>query len=139
MTDITKGVLDLHHEAGGLLWLSVVEQADILDLLTDAWAGDALAVRLSGCVADIMAWIEDAPRDKPFLCASCPRPVRGSSYYIVVATSGVDQPRHALGYAVCQHCAQTRDQAQDAILPLLRRIWTDLRQIPVPHTGRGRA
>jgi hypothetical protein len=132
-----KGIADFQREASGMLAMFVATEADLFPLLVDTLAGDELAGRLARCVVDTISQIESAPRHQPILCASCPRPVRGTAYFIVLALPGTGMPRRGLGHAVCPRCAKTRDEAEEKALVAIQKIWPDLRKIRVTHPEGG--
>lgn len=134
------GIQALHVEAGGdgagaLLTCAVVSPADRLRIMTNALAGDATAAQLLHAVQDAVRRIEAAPKRRPMLCGSCPRPLRGRRYAVVVVRAARDDGQQAMTLAICPHCASTKRGVEQKAVKALARIWPDLRQIDVAAVG----
>lgn len=136
---LAAGLQRINVEAAGVIDLIVVRPIDAAEMLADAIAGSAEAMRLFRAISDASDRIAQAPKRTPMLCASCPRPLRGSGYAFVVALPAVDRPEQALAMAVCTCCATEPDAIKAKAVDALRSIWPDLKPIAVTHPGGGRA
>lgn len=136
---LNDGVRDIQSEAGGVIELAIVRPIDAPELIGFALASDADAVRLVRAIAETQSHIAAAPKRKPVLCASCPRPLRKHAHSVVLALPACDDPTKALCTAVCVGCATTRDEITAKAAKALRSIWPDLRQIVVTDRVGGRA
>lgn len=136
---LQDGLKHMQAESGGAIHVMVVRPIDALGLLADAISGDAEARRLFDAVNQAATEIAAAPRRRPILCASCPRPLRRSAYSFVVALPARDNPTQALSMAVCSRCAVEPDAITAKAVTALRGLWPDLRAIAVTHETGGRA
>lgn len=134
-----KGIEELHKEASGVLAVQVVQQADMAELLGYVLAGDPEAIRVLSVVRDALRRIQDAPRNRPMLCASCPKPLRNGAYAIIAAFPAHNDAARGMGLAVCRSCGTTDDAIQRKALEGLRRIWPDVRPVTVTHPEGGQA
>lgn len=139
MTALAKGIAHFQSEAGGLMELVVVRPVDAIDVMADALAGDSRAVCVLKAIEQAADAIRNAPRRLPMLCASCPRPLRGSGYAFAVGLPDTDRPTHGLALAVCTRCATERGDIQAKATAALRRVFPDLRPVAVTHPAGGRA
>jgi len=125
------GIEAVQTEAGGLLSLDVVLPVDFADLFGCAAAGDRQAARLACAVIDTVARVNKTPRKSPALCGSCPRPVRRSSFSVVIATPERNDPTRAIGLAICERCGITREEITDKAVIALKRIWPNSRAVTI--------
>ena len=139
MTALADGLARFQSEAGGMMELVVVRPTDAIDVMADALAGDGRAVCVLQAIEQAADAIRDAPRRLPMLCATCPRPLRGSRYSFGVALPDSDRPTHGLALAVCTRCATERGDIQAKATAALRRVFPDLRPVTVTHPTGGRA
>ncbi len=139
MTSLQKGVQRVSDEAGGLLTLQVVQQADMPALVLDALAGSDEAAKLLRLTRDTLAGIQAAPRKKPMLCGSCPRTLRGGRFSVIIASPACDDPAQGIAMAICPKCGPNHDAIQAAVAVALGRIWPDIRPVTVTHPDGGRA
>ena len=134
------GIQALHVEAGGdgakvLLTCEVVSPADRLRIMTSALAGDGAAAQLLCAVQDAVQRIEGAPKRRRMLCGSCPRPLHGKRYAVVVVRAARDDGQQAMTLAICPHCATAKRDVEQKAVKALSRIWPDLRQLDVASAG----
>ena len=136
-----EGVQRVSDESAGVLQLDIIQHADLPELLAHALLGDPEAVRLANMASDVLRGIAAAPRRKPMLCGSCPRPLKlkGYAFSLVFALPGRDQPSNVLSMAICHRCGTSHDAVQGKAVQALRRIWPDLRPITVTHPAGGQA
>jgi hypothetical protein len=125
--------------AGGLLTLHVFRRADLPALLEQARAGDHKAFQLAGALENTLMGIDTAPRRRPALCGSCPRPVRGDNLSIVIVCPESADASHGLGLAICKRCATEPDAILANAVVALRRIWPDARPVTIAGYGPGHA
>ena len=123
-------------QGGGVLSLFVVRPIDAPELLGASMAGDANATRLMQVVSQTIAGIERAPRRRPMLCGSCPRPLR-TGYAVVAALPAVAVPSQGLCLAICTRCGRTPAEIQEKAVRALRRLWPDSRPFTVHAHRRG--
>ena len=136
-----EGVQRVSDEAAGVIQLDIIQHADLTELLAHAILGDPEAVRLANMASSVLRRIAAAPRRKPMLCGSCPRPLKlkGHRFSVVIALPGRDQPSNALSMAICHRCATSHEAVESKAVQALRRIWPDLRPITVTHPTGGQA
>ena len=124
----------VHAEAAGCMTLDIICPADVPSLVAYGAMGDQQAKRLTIAVEQALNGIARAPRRRPMLCASCPRPVRpGSEFWVVIASPARDDAAQCLTLAICAGCAMEREHARQKALVALRRVWPDARPIEVTH------
>lgn len=130
----------LHEEAAGVVGVTILQPRDMPELMAAALAGDPMAVGLLRTATDTINRIEAAPRRRPMLCGSCPRPLKvKKGLSIVVATPDKDAPEQCLALAICTRCGTTVEEVQEKAVVALRRIWPDTRQVTITHPEGGRA
>ena len=122
-----------------MLTLQVVQRADLPALIRDVLAGSDKAVQLLRLTRDALASIEAAPRQKPMLCGSCPRALRGGQYAVIVARPACDDPTQGIAMVICARCGPDRAAIEVRAAAALRRVWPDARAIEVTHPAGGRA
>jgi len=132
---LKSGVDRLTAEAAGVMELVVIRPVDALDVIDAAMAGDGDALRVLGAIRQAAEGIDRAPRHRPLLCASCPRPLRNAAFAFVVILPARDNPVQALGLAVCTRCATEPDAIRQKAIGSLRNIWPKLRPITIHPTG----
>ena len=137
---LQAGVDRLQVEAGGVLELIIVRPPDAVGILGEAIAGSETAARIFRAVSTAATGIAAAPRHRPMLCVSCPRPLRKKTpcSFVLVLPKRADAAE-GLTLAVCAKCATKREDIQVKALVGLRRIWPDLRPIEITHEDGGRA
>lgn len=124
----------VNDEAAGILRLEVFQPSDLPDLVLAALAGDAEAGGFARAINTALGNIARAPRRRPALCGSCPRPVRrNTAFTIVIAVPDRDEPSNAVTLAICSRCGVTHDDVRNRAVEALRRIWPDGRLIQVAH------
>lgn len=130
----------LNDNAEGVLELHVVRPKDGAMLLIQAFGGDRESQRLLGWVRHVLRQVAAAPRRKPMLCASCPRPLRErDGFAVVIAVPGGINPEHCLTMGVCARCATAPDLIREKVLGSLRKLWPDLRPFEITHNEAGHA
>ena len=122
-----------------MLTLQVVQRADMPALIRDALAGSDEAVQILRLTRDTLASIEAAPRQKPMLCGSCPRALRGGQYAVIIARPACDDPTQGIAMAICARCGPVRAAIEVKAAAALRRIWPNARAIEVTHPAGGPA
>ncbi len=125
-------------QGGGALDIFVVRPIDAARLLGASLAGDADAARLMQVVSQTITNIESAPRRRPMLCGSCPRPLR-RGYAVVAALPAVTCPSQGLCFAICTHCGHTPVEIQEKAASTLRKVWPESRPFTVTHADPGNA
>jgi hypothetical protein len=109
-TDTTwcDGVRAIQNEVGGALIVSIVTAPQGVQLVAASMLGDPEALILLRAIIDAGSWIRRAPRNKPVLCACCPRAVRPITPRTAsgVAAPAIDRPGRALGFAFCDACGE---------------------------------
>ncbi len=87
---------DVHAQAGGAMFLDVMQPGDLADLVGRAYCGSDRARRLISSIERALEGIAKAPRRTPMLCASCPAPIRaGGDFHLCIAAPARDTPRTA--------------------------------------------
>jgi hypothetical protein len=129
--EMAAGLENMQAQSGGVVSIFVVRQCDVISLLGGALGGDVASLKVLRAVNVANDRIEQAPRRKPMLCASCPRPLRHSGYAVVVALPDNDEASQALTLAVCKHCATEPAAIGSKALDGFRRFWPDLRAFTV--------
>lgn len=129
-SELQAGVEKLAAESGGLLTMDAVRTCDLPHLLTDALFGDAEAQALVKPVMHVMSKVASAPKRRPMLCASCPRPLReGDKFAAVVVRGAVDDPTRAITMAVCRRCGPTLGAIKAAAAVGLRGVFPEARDL----------
>ena len=119
--------------------LHLVQPADLEGLLAAASLGDDRAGRVLGATKQALSHIEQAPQEKPALCACCPRALlRGGEFSIAVAAAEREDDSRFLVIAVCATCAREREDARRMAVSAVRRLWPAAREIML-HTDAGHA
>ena len=137
--EMTESLQGMRAEGGGVVSIFVVRQCDAIRLLGSARAGNATSLKVLRAVNVANGNIEQAPRRRPMLCASCPRPLRYGGYSIVVALPDNDEASRALTLAICKRCATKPDEIGSKALHGFRKLWPDLRPFTVTHAEVGYA
>ena len=137
-SDLNDCIRRIAAEGGGLfdIYVFQLEQIDAL-LLAAFVGGDAAAKRLIRPVANAAARIFSAPRKKPALCLTCPRPVRGRT--AVCSFCRIATARRRGSVAACVRGAQPwRQRVLSArVQTAVRRIWPNARTIGRVSEGPG--
>lgn len=134
-----EGVQRLHVEAAGVLAVHVVQPADIPAILGFALAGDPQATRLATMLSQTLRGIQEAPRSRPMLCGSCPRPLRTGRFAIVLTMPDRDNPSQGMALAICERCGSTDAVIRQRATVALRRLWPNVRPITVTDPVGGHA
>ena len=115
----------MHAEACGVVQLVVVRKVDQQDLLLEVIGGDPDAARLVRITSQAATGIAHAPKHRPMLCATCPRPIRtrGAGHAYVVAIPACDDPRQTMCIAVCARCATAVADITAKAQSAFRKIW----------------
>ncbi len=130
----------IHEQAGGVLELVVILPTDMPVLATRALFGDREAGAILTAMTYAETGIRKAPKRRPMLCVSCPRPLLGGRYTHVVAIPSRDDPTKAIGLAVCHRCATEPDAiTAKAVEGLRNGLWPDLRPVTLTNRTGGRA
>jgi hypothetical protein len=140
-TEWRDGVQNIHEEAAGAVNVSIVTAPQGIQLVAASMLGDPEAMMLLQAIVDAGSWIKRAPRNKPVLCACCPRPVRRVTHRTAfgIAAPAVDSPGRALGFAFCDACGERPGELMVKATEALRRIWPDLRPVTITHGEGGHA
>jgi hypothetical protein len=133
--DWRNGIEAVQREAGGVLSLAIIRARDMPALLAAAMLGNAEAALLAQCVYSTLRGFRRAPRNRPMLCACCPRPVPTTAFALVVADPGTEGKTLGLTLAICEHCATTDDGIQAKAVAALQTIWPQLRRVTVHTAG----
>ncbi len=136
---LSAGIEKLSAEAAGLLSVAVVQLEDLPNLVIDMMRGDPEAGILFTAVRNAISAIDNAPRRSPALCVSCPRVLRKGRFALCIAFPDKHDPAHALGLAVCRHCATDADGIKAKAVVGLKRLWPNLRPINITHKSGGHA
>lgn len=139
---LTAGLSAIQADAGGVLMVTVVHPSEGPMLLASAMNGNKTAIRLFQAIVQSLEGIARAPRRRPMLCATCPRPLRKmSGFSIAVAMPERGDPSHGLCLAICARCAnENQPNAVTAkAITALAKIWPDLKPVTVTHKTGGRA
>ena len=139
---LTAGLTAIQADAGGMMTIVVVHPSEGPALLASAMAGNREALHLFQSVVQSLEGIAKAPKRKPMLCATCPRPLRkATGFSIAVAMPAKGDPSLGLCLAVCAHCADaTKPSAvTDKAMQALATIWPNLRPVTITHRSGGRA
>lgn len=134
-----EGVQRIHAASGGVVAINVIWHGDLPGLVARAMAGDRNAIRLAAVTASTVGQIDRAPRRRPALCATCPRPVRRFKFTVAVVLPERDDASEGMGLAICQHCATTPAAVMVKAVSALSRIWPESRTIDVTHGAGGQA
>jgi hypothetical protein len=130
----------IHADAAGVMSLTVILPSEAPGLLLDSLCGNREAAILLHTVQHAIRNIRTAPRKRPQLCVSCPRPIGPRlKCSFVVATPHKDNPAGAVAMAVCHRCATRPSEVQSKALEGLKRLWPDLYPFSVTHRDGGRA
>lgn len=127
-------IAELHAEAGGVMVLEVVGQADMPAILAAALDGDAEARLVCSMVTEGLAAIQDAPAGTPMLCATCDEALHGRAFTFALALPVGDNPHRGLCMAVCPGCGPNREAARARALQAVRSIWPGARPFTL-HPG----
>lgn len=138
-TDWRNHVQQLQNEAGGCLSTQVITLDDVPLLLAGRLAGEPKARATLRIVNDTLRRIQSAPRHRPMLCGSCPRPLTRGKYSVVIARAARDEPQKGLTFAICHRCGTTHATVEAAAVKALARIWPGTRPVRVTHPEGGRA
>lgn len=133
-----EGVRRVHDQAAGVVRLLVILPADLPALLAGAVVGDPEARKLATCVSHAKRGIERAPRKRPMLCGSCPRPLLGGRYSIVCAIPNRADASEALTLGICFKCGNDEGTIARAAARALTDLWPDARILD-QHPSEGRA
>ncbi len=76
-------------EAGGLLEVELVNGQQLGHLLAEMARGDVRASAVLAAVEDTLRAVAQAPRRRPLLCLTCPRPLRRRRFTCGVALGTV--------------------------------------------------
>ncbi len=129
---LVDGIGVIHREADGVLVVDVVRRQDCPELLLAALGGDLHSMNLLWSVYLSLDNIAKAPRNRPMLCGSCPRPLNGDADFAIVIAAPENADRtKALGMAICTGCAATVPAITAKAAEALRKIWPDLRHVEV--------
>lgn len=139
MSALSDCLTDLRHEAGGAIELVIVRPIDAPDVLARAVAGDPEAVKVFGALTNAARAVEDAPKKKPVLCATCPRPLRGTGYTFGIVLPMRDDPQSGVAFGICVKCGTSLEALQVKATKALHKIWPDLVPVEITHPGGGRA
>lgn len=137
---LQRGVERLAVESGGLVKFIGIQKRDEPVLVADVLNGCPEAQRVLRAVVHARSKIAGAPKRRPMLCATCPKPLRdGDKYAVVVVFGAVDDPSEALTMAVCNRCGPTPGAINAAAAVGLRSIFPDARTVEPTHKTGGRA
>ena len=128
----TSDMQALQQEAGGMMEVFVVRQADAPELLGQVMAGDLDAARLINALCDALAGVKNAPRRAPMLCGSCPRPLRSIDFSVVLAVPFRADAMRCIYVGICAKCATEHDAIRAKAMGAFRRIWPDARPVAIP-------
>jgi hypothetical protein len=122
-------------EAAGMLTVDIIDSPAGSALLDRAIAGNYEAHVLFQAVAQAIARVHQAPRNRPVLCVCCPRPVRRVTPATVFGVAGPDTPTRtcAVGFVFCEKCGADRATLPEKARQGLSRIWPDLRPVTISH------
>ena len=139
MTALSNGLASLHREAGGAVELIVIRPVDAPDVVAHALAGDPYAVKVFEALANASRLVDAAPKRKPLLCATCPRPLRGTAFSFGIVLPMRDDAQSGVAFGICTKCGTSLDALQVKATAALYKIWPDLVPIEVTHPSGGRA
>jgi hypothetical protein len=137
--EMAVGLQKMQAESGGVASLFVVRPCDAARLVACALAGNSEAAAVLQAVSRALDGIQRAPRRRPMLCASCPRPLRHGRYAVAVAIPDSGEASQALALAVCTRCATDPAEIGQKAFAGFRRFWPDARTIQISHPGGGTA
>lgn len=129
------GIRSVHAEAAGLMSLHAFRQLDAVPLLARAMCGEVEAMRLSLALCEALGQIHNAPRRRPMLCGSCPRPLRQGNFAVVIAAPERTDPTNCVTLGICKKCAVEIDDIKAKAVLAFRKIWPDARPITIDHPG----
>lgn len=139
MSALTDCLSNLRVESGGAVDLFVVRPVDAPDVVARALAGDPLAQRVFEALASASRAMDAAPKRKPLLCATCPRPLRGSAFAIGLVLPMRDNPQSGAAFGLCVKCATPVEALQANATKAMHKLWPDLEPIEITHPAGGRA
>jgi len=139
VTALADCLANLRTESGGAVDLFIVRPVDAPDVVAHALASDPLAVKVFEALANASRAVEAAPKKRPLLCATCPRPLRGTAFAFGLVLPMRDDPRSGAAFGICVRCATPVEALQANATKALHKLWPDLVPIEVSHPEGGRA
>ena len=139
MTALSDCLTNLHSEAGGAVELIILRPVDAPDLVAHALAGDRQAIRIFEALSNASRAVQNAPKRKPLLCATCPRPLRGTAFTFGIVLPMRDDPQSGVAFGICVKCGASAEVLQAKATAALHNIWPDLVPVDITHPEGGRA
>ena len=128
----TQDMQALQQEAGGMMEMRVIRQADAPELLSHVIAGDLDAARMMNALCEALAGVKNAPRRFPMLCGSCPRPLRSIDFSVVLAIPFREDATRCMYVGICAKCATEQGAIRAKAMKAFRKIWPDARPVEIP-------
>jgi hypothetical protein len=135
-----SGIAELHAEAAGLMRFVLLSPAECCLLAAQVLLFEHQEdLRLLRGAVQVAKRIADAPAAQAILCLCCPKPIRDPDDATICLTlAAAENPKHAIGSALCQSCAAAPG-VNDRVITALRSVWPDVRRIEITHADGGRA
>jgi hypothetical protein len=135
--ELAEGIGNISTESGGVLDVYIVDNARGADLSIASLLGDDKAAAILQAVVQTMDLIRRAPRGKPILCVSCPKPITRISPSTVfgVAMASISNPSASIGFCFCAGCGSDSNTLMTKATSAFSRLWPKSRAIQVTHDG----